>query len=152
MGPMLQIGEGKTVPVHAVNPYGLPELKLHSFLTSALHGNEPSASQEGRFTSAEPRARLWGHPANQWVGTGFFFPSVKQLAFEIDHFQLASGKVKSEQSYIYTPYIRLHDIFNIKVFSLISYLFFSLLHYYFKFKKENVGLSQMFTAEVIQLK
>jgi hypothetical protein len=55
-------------------------------------------------------------PTNEW-GTGFFFfPSVKQLAFEIDHFQLASGKVRNEQSYISTPHIRLHDIFNIKVF------------------------------------
>jgi hypothetical protein len=33
---------------------GVAEIKLHSFLTSALHGGDLSASHHGRFT---PRAR-----------------------------------------------------------------------------------------------
>jgi hypothetical protein len=60
--------KGKVVPVlfetkyHAMKAYWGMEIKLHTFLISALDGSEWSASRSGRLTTRETA------PGTHWIG------------------------------------------------------------------------------------
>jgi hypothetical protein len=71
---------GKDASVHAIKAYKGIEAWLHSFLTSALDGDEWSASRSGRFAlGKEPRYpfnRRLGGPQS-WSGHNVVIKTIK---------------------------------------------------------------------------
>lgn len=60
--PFSIVEYGEVTPLYAIMSYKGVEIKLHSFLTSAVNGGEKLASHVGRCSSHTHRIRDWVGP------------------------------------------------------------------------------------------